>query len=195
MKFRVFICLVSIAFLLSACGGQAIPDKLDWQVEAFEAEDQNGDSLSLSDLEGEVWLADFVFTNCVTVCPPMTANMVELQSQLKEEDVPVHIVSFSIDPERDTADIRKNFIEVRGGDLSNWSFLGGYDFDYVQNISENSFHSAANKPPEDSDQFLHGTSFFLVDKSGVIVQKYNGYQDVPYDEIIEHIKILNKEGA
>ncbi|WP_042220712.1 SCO family protein [Oceanobacillus manasiensis] len=192
MKFRIILCLFIITFLFAACNTeQTIPDKLNWSVEEFKATDQVGNMVTLSDLKGEVWIADFVFTNCETVCPPMTANMAKLQNKLKSEDVPIQIVSFSIDPERDTADIRRDFITDRGGDLSNWSFLGGYTFDYIKNISEKSFKTAAAKPPENSDQFIHGTSFFLVDQSGTIVKKYNGYQEVPYEEMIEHIKILN----
>lgn len=196
MKHRLFItvCLLFIA-VLSACSNEkSIPDKLDWEVQDFEATDQNGEVVSLSKLKGKVWIADFIFTSCNTVCPPMTSNMAKLQEKMKEANVPVEIVSFSVDPERDTPKVQEKFIKSRGGDLSNWSFLGGYSFDYVKNMSESSFKSGATKPPEGTDQFTHGTSFYLVNQEGAILKKYNGFQDVPYDKIIEHVKILNTKG-
>ncbi|WP_188455052.1 SCO family protein [Virgibacillus oceani] len=190
---RTFIASICLIFviILSACGSEkTIPDKLDWKVQDFEATNQDGETVSLSDLKGKVWIADFIFTSCTSVCPPMTANMVKLQDKLKEADVPVEIVSFSVDPERDTPDVRKKYITERGGDLSNWSFFGDYAFDYVKEISESSFKSMAAKPPEGNDQFSHGTSFFLVNQEGTIVKKYSGVQEVPYDTIVEHAKIL-----
>lgn len=188
------ICLLSITVLLAACGNEAtIPDKLDWKVQDFEATDQDGNTVTLNDLKGKVWIANFAFTNCNTVCPPMTANLAKLQGKLKEENVPVQIVTFSVDPERDTQEIRKKFITERGGDLSNWSFLGGYTFDYIKDISESSFKSSLTKPTEGTDQFTHGTRFYLVDQNGVIVKYYSGYQDVPYEKIVEHVKILSEE--
>ncbi|WP_164669312.1 SCO family protein [Virgibacillus doumboii] len=194
-KLLKIACFVLVMIVLSACGEKTIPDKLDWQVQDFEAADVDGETVSSSNLEGNVWLANFAFTSCNTVCPPMTANMAKLQDKLKEADVPVQIVTFTVDPKRDTPDVRKEFIEARGGDLSNWSFLGGYDFSYVENLSVNSFKSAIAPPPEGTDQFTHGTSFYLINQEGTIVKKYNGYQNVPYDKIVDHAKILtSKEG-
>lgn len=185
------VCILAIIMVFTACGKEeTIPDKLGWEVQDFEATDQSGKTVSLSDLKGKVWIADFAFTSCTSVCPPMTANMVKLQKKMNEADIPIQIVSFSVDPKRDTPEIRKKFITERGGDLTNWSFLGGYSFDDVKEISELSFKSAVAEPTEGTDQFTHGTSFFLVNQEGTIVKRYNGYQDVPYDKIIEHAKIL-----
>ncbi|WP_099157746.1 SCO family protein [Virgibacillus ndiopensis] len=192
MKRTLFttVCLILI-IILQACGSEkTIPEKLDWKVQDFEATNQNGETVSFSDLKGKVWIADFIFTNCTSVCPPMTANMAKLQDKLKEADVPVEIVSFTVDPKRDTPDVRKKYITERGGDLSNWSFLGDYSFNYVKDISESSFKSSATKPAEGTDQFTHGTRFFLVNKEGTIVKHYSGVQNVPYDTIVEHAEIL-----
>lgn len=187
-------CLLFIMIIMAACGKEeTIPDKLGWEVQDFEATDQSGEAVSLSSLKGKVWLADFAFTSCTTVCPPMTANMAKLQGKLAEADVPIQIISFSVDPKRDTPEIREKFITERGGNLTNWSFLGGYSFDYVKKISESSFKSAAAKPLKGTDQFTHGTSFYLVNQEGTIVKKYNGYQNVPYDKIVEHAKILTSK--
>src|SRR5699024_6164415 len=111
------------------------------------------------------------------------------QDKLKEDNVPVQFVTFTVDPERDKPNVRKNFIEERGGEFSNWYFLGGYSFADIKDFSESSFQSALAKPPEGSDQFAHVTSFFLVNQEGMIVKRYNGL-DVPYDKIEKHVNIL-----
>lgn len=194
---RILVTTVSLFFIMiiiTACGKEnTIPDKLGWEVQDFEATDESGETVSLSSLKGKVWLADFAFTSCTSVCPPMTANLVKLQEKLRAADVPVQIVTFSVDPKRDTPEVRKKFITDRGGNLKNWSFLGGYSFDYVKDISESSFKSAASKPTEGTDQFTHGTSLYLVNQEGTIVKRYNGYQNVPYNEIVEHAKILTSK--
>ncbi len=65
--------------VLCACGGQQIKDPLNYEVEPFTFQNQDGKNVSLESLKGEVWLADFIFTNCETICPPMTAHMTESQ--------------------------------------------------------------------------------------------------------------------
>lgn len=71
--FSAFVCL----------RGQQIKDPLNYEVEPFTFQNQDGKNVSLESLKGEVWLADFIFTNCETVCPPMTAHMTDLQKNWK----------------------------------------------------------------------------------------------------------------
>ena len=70
------------------------------QLPDFSLTDQRGAPFALSDLQDKVWVADFIFTSCGTICPPMTIEMARLQDEFAAEDV--HFVSFSVDPERDT---------------------------------------------------------------------------------------------
>src|SRR5699024_5128054 len=96
----VFPLLLFVLFV-SACGDQYNGD-FSYEVQDFTFTNQDGEKVSKSDLEGEFWVADFIFTNCTTVCPPMTSNMANLQDQLKEAGLEdVRLVSFSVDPERD----------------------------------------------------------------------------------------------
>lgn len=187
--------LIMLLLFLSACGQEAsIPDKLGWDVQDFQATNVDGQTVTLSDLKGKVWIADFNFTNCTTVCPPMAANMANLQEKLKEDDVPIQFVTFTVDPKRDKQKTRKEFIKSRGGNFSNWYFLGGYSFSDIKDLSESSFKAALSKPSEGSDQFQHVTSFFLVNQEGTIVKRYDGRSDVPADKIEKHIKILQEKG-
>lgn len=190
MKKRLLLLtgLLSMLVIIAACG-KDVPDDLDWQVEDFTYTDHTNSEFGMSDLEGNVWVADFIFTNCETVCPPMTANMSQLQDKLANEDVNVEFVSFSVDPERDTPEELVTFSEKFDADLSNWHFLTGYSGDEIQEFAQNSFQTLA-LPDPNSDQFTHGTSFYLVNKDGVVVKKYSGDSNVPYEEIVSDVKAL-----
>lgn len=191
-RHRLFplLLLLTVVIILAACGGpaQGKTESLDWEVQTFDYTNQDEESVGLEDLKGEVWLADFVFTNCRTVCPPMTANMSQLQKQLKDEGLDIPIISFSVDPEVDTPQVLKEYGENIGADFSNWHFLTGYSLEEIQQFSKESF-KALVEPEPDSDQVMHGTSFYLVDQSGHVVEQYDGLKP-PNEDIIEMIKTL-----
>ena len=179
-----------LIMVLNACSQQEIPNAKSWKVDDFTFTDQSGNRLSKSDLEGKVWIADFIFTNCNTVCLPMTSNMKKLQTMLSEEGLEdVHIVSFSVDPEFDKPTVLKTYGDSFQADFKNWSFLTGYSQDTIEDLAKESFKLLVQKPAE-GDQVIHGTSFSLVDQTGTVVQQYSGVDDVPFEEIIKHIKIL-----
>ncbi|MCU6600238.1 SCO family protein [Peribacillus frigoritolerans] len=180
----------SILLLLTACGSNGVPDAKNWDLEGFSYIDQEGKPFSKSDLKGKVWVADFIFTSCETVCLPMTSNMTKLQQQLKDEGIKdVEFVSFSVDPEIDKPDVLKKFGDQFNVDYGNWHFLTGYGQEEIEQFALDNFKTIVKKP-EAEDQVIHGTSFFLIDQEGKIIMDYTGLQDIPFDEIIKHIKIL-----
>lgn len=165
---------------------------LDWDVQSFTYKDQNDAEFSLSDLKGKVWLTNFIFTNCETVCPPMTAHMAKLQQMAKEENVDVEFVSFSIDPKRDDAAALTKFGENYDADFSTWHFLGGYGQEEIEKLARDSFKTPVVADPN-SDQFIHATAFFLVNKEGKVVSRYDGVENTPYDQIIKDMKKETKK--
>jgi len=179
-KINVVLYLLVIS-LLAACSNQ---NQMD-----FSYVNQDGESFGSEDLSGKVWVADFIFTNCETVCPPMTAHMAKLQQALKDQDVDAELVSFSVDPEVDTPDALKEFAQKFDADFSNWHFLTGYSQSEIETFAKDSFQTLVQKP-QNEDQVLHGTSFYIVDKSGNIVESYSGVESPPYSEMVEKIKDL-----
>ena len=175
--------------LLTGCR-QGIKDPLNWKLDNFSAKTEEGSDLNLSDLKGKVWVADFIFTNCTSVCPPMTANMSELQEKLKEKDIGVNIVSFSVDPTVDTPEKLKEYVIKFNGDLTNWYLLTGYSQKFIEEYALKNFKTIVKKP-DNENQVIHGTSFFLVDHNGNVVKSYDGIK-TPYDDIINDINILTK---
>ena len=139
-----FILLIfGLILLLTACGGEQYEGEFSFEIEDFTFINQDNEEISKRDLDGEFWVANFIFTNCVTVCPPMTSNMADLQSQLGEAGLDhVNLVSFTADPERDTPETLKEFGESRGASFHNWDFLTGYEFEEIQDYSVDSFKSA-----------------------------------------------------
>ncbi|MBA2176695.1 SCO family protein [Halobacillus locisalis] len=190
--------LLLSATLLTACGSsnngqsdEAIENTLGWEVGTLEATNQDGESFSTDDVEGKVWIADFIFTSCDTVCPPMTRNMTKIQEGLKEENVDTEIVSFSVDPTVDTPEKLAEFGGKYGADTSNWHFVTGYDQETIAEFAKESFKTQADKI-EGNDQVIHGASFYLVGEDGTVLQKYNGSQDVPYEQIVEDAKAASE---
>lgn len=190
-KSTLFIVICLTLIILTGCQmGSKIKDPLNWPVDDFTFTDQNGNSLSLSNLRGQVWLADFIFTNCKTVCIPMTSNMVKLQQQLKEADLDVSIVSFSVDPEHDTPEVLTEYGKQFNVDFSNWYFLTGYAQEEIAKIAKENFKTFVEDDPN-TDQVIHGTYFYLINQNGVIVQLYDGVEP-PYEDIMNDIKSLLK---
>ncbi|WP_408010440.1 SCO family protein [Pseudalkalibacillus sp. A8] len=194
-KISLVIAIISFV-ILTACGEEKLdkPDDFDFEVQSFNYTDQDGKTVSLEDLKGKVWIADFIFTSCKTVCPPMTNSMASLQKNIEKAGLEdVEIVSFSVDPEVDTPEKLKQFGKKHHADFSNWHFLTGYGQGEIEAFAEESFKAAVQKTSA-SDQVSHGTSFYLVDQSGTVVTRYSGTDRSDEDDqkVIQDIKALQQ---
>lgn len=179
-----------VTFLLTACSSNGIKNPLNYTVEEFTYTDQNGNPFGLKDLEGKVWVADFIFTNCETVCLPMTNNMKKLQDEAEKEGIEnIQFVSFSVDPTVDSPEVLNDFGKSFHVDFQNWHFLTGYSQEHIEEFAMDVFKTVAVKP-QTGDQVVHGTSFFLIDANGVVMKDYAGPDEFPMDEIIKDIKSL-----
>ncbi|UUZ83921.1 SCO family protein [Paenibacillus sp. P26] len=184
------VLIILFGFLLTVGCGSGKPASLNYKVEPFQFTDQEGKPVALDDLKGKVWVAQFIFTHCTTVCPTLTSNMAELQKKLKDKGAAAELVSFSVDPDKDTPEAMKAYLSKFQADFSHWRALTGYSFNDIRAFARQSFKIAVEKDAS-SDQVIHGTSFFLVDKSGTVVADYDG-EEPPYDQMIRDIKALAK---
>jgi protein SCO1 len=190
LKMKWFSLILVLAMIMTGCGQGEIKDARDWPVNDFRYTDQNGESFGLKDLEGKVWVADFIFTSCETVCSPMTYNMEKLQQMTKKEGIEnIEFVSFSVDPTVDTPEKLKEYGEKFNADFSNWQFLTGYEQAEIENLALKSFKALVKKPQE-GDQVIHGTDFYLVGPDGKVLKYYTGLNEIPYEEILSDIKTL-----
>ncbi|TQR17965.1 SCO family protein [Psychrobacillus soli] len=191
------LAMLSITLLiLAGCGsGGNFEAQTNWKVEDFKFENQRGEAVSLDDLKGNVWLASFIYTNCTTECPLMTFNMSDIQKTLKDEGIEDYkIVSFTADPTFDTPKVLQEYIgNFEVVDESKWNLLTGYSQEKIKKFAADNFKTAAIKNPN-NNEVMHGISFFLVDQDGVVVKNYNGYTDVPKEEIVMDVEALIADG-
>ena len=190
---KILLLHILLAFILIGCSSEAIETNMSEKVDDFQFTTQDNESLGLKDLEGQWWIADFIFTNCTTVCLPMTANMAELQSRMKDENLDVQLVSFSVDPDYDTPEVLKEYGERYQADFGNWSFLTGYDFQTIKELSIKSFKNLVKEPLEGDDQVMHGTRFFLVNPEGEVIKGYDGISSSEIDIIVGDLRAVTKE--
>lgn len=194
-KLLSLIVIMIFSTILGACSNYKFKADVNYPIEDFTMTDQHGNTVTLEDLKGEPWLAMFIFTNCTTVCPPMTFNMTEIQAELVERGVEDYkIVAFSVDPENDTPEVLTNYISnYPVPDESKWLLLTGYDQTYIEQFAMNSFKSFVKKPAE-GGEVVHMSTFHLVDETGTLVKNYTGYSvtegGVSYDTIAIDMKSL-----
>lgn len=188
--------MLVLVFVLVACSsGKSFKAELDYKVGDFSYTNQDNKTVSLSDLKGKPWIAMFIFTNCTTVCPPMTANMTEIQAQFKERGLENYeIIGFSVDPTVDTPKKLKEYLaNYELPDASKWNLLTGYSQEDIEKFSVDSFKTLVKKI-DGEDQVTHGSSFLLVDQKGTVVKAYSGVSDVPKDEIAVDMENIIEDG-
>ena len=123
------------------------------KVPAFEFTDQNNKLVSNSNFEDKVYVVEFFFTSCPTICPRMNENMVKIQNEFYGNPS-FAIASVSIDPERDSPEVLKAYAKEKGATLKNWYFLTG-DKDDVYTFSNDGFRLYAGEN-KDVDNVFHG---------------------------------------
>lgn len=187
----IFMCVV-----LAGCGSSGnFEAQTNWEIQDFNYTNQHNEKVSLEDLKGKVWLATFIFTNCETVCPPMTFNMSDIQHMLVDKGIEdYNIVAFSVDPEVDTPEKMQEYLgNYDVADESKWQLLTGYKQEEISKFAEKSFKTLVKDDPN-SNQVIHGVSFYLVDQDGVVVKNYSGATDVPKEEIVIDVETLIEDG-
>lgn len=202
-KFLTLFFIISAVFLLSACSSDGFKADYNLEVPDFSFTNQHEEEVSLDDLKGEVWLAQFVFTNCTTVCGPMMYNMAELQDALIEEGVEDYkLVSFTVDPVFDKPDVLLDYLNrFAPQDPSKWEMLTGYKQQEIIDLAKKSFVTIVAPAREGEDQVTHGVYFVLVDQEGTVLKTYNGAgsAEEPFkdymDDIVQDMKMLIKKGA
>jgi len=161
--------LLVLCFVFLGC---ARKPEIDYgQVPEFSLTDQNGKSMTRTDLAGKVWIADFIFTNCAGTCPIITGTMRRLQDALPEQ---VHLVSFSVDPVRDTPEVLSEYAKKANANTVRWHFLTG-DKSQLYDLSIKGFKLALEDTGgTDLEPITHSTRLVLVDKDGKIRGYYGG---------------------
>ena len=144
----------------------------DHKIADFAFTNQNGKVITQKDYENTVYVADFFFTTCPTICPKMTDNMVWLQNQLKNNPE-VKLLSFSVTPDIDTPDVLKKYAQEKGVDDSRWNLVSGNKKD-IYYLARKSYLAVKTGKPEELYDMVHTENFILVDKNKRIRGFYDG---------------------
>jgi cytochrome oxidase Cu insertion factor (SCO1/SenC/PrrC family) len=179
--------LLAATFLIVSCSKKEEPLPILSAVPEFSLTERNGQALSLQDLRGKVWIADFIFTNCAGTCPIMTTAMTDIQKMALAENLSdVKLVSITVDPERDSLEVLKRFADGYGAIKDRWYFLTG-DGAAIQQLANKGFLlSAATSGGSAEEPIIHSNRFVLVDRQGRIRGYYDGTDE-------ESVKLLQKD--
>jgi protein SCO1/2 len=149
-------------------------------VPAFQLVNQNGQSFGSAQLAGKIWIADFVYTTCPGPCPMISSRMSELQKPLEKSDV--HLVSFSVDPEKDTPQVLRGYAEKLQADPARWDFLTGPK-SAIYKLSHDGFKLAVSDGSDERGIPVHSTRMVLVDRHGQI----RGYYDATEPDAVTKV--------
>lgn len=160
----------------------------------FRFVSEQGEAFGSEDLRGKVVVANFIFTRCPTVCPALTARMAKMQTQVPE-DLPIHFVSFSVDPRHDTPQVLREFGQKYDQDPARWTFLTGELGEVMQAVEEG-FRigvSGAEDPDASPFDIVHGEHFVLVDQKGTI-RGYYPNAEPSLKRLVQDAQRLAREG-
>ena len=179
--------------------GKSISDTLWHSLKNITLTNQLGNQVSLDELRGKIIVADFFFTRCPSICPTLTHNMKGLQDALKLKDFRrnvdtsfVQFLSFSVDPERDSAEVLKKYADKYGVNPDIWWLLTGpkkiiYDFAF------NEMKLGIQDGNGVDTNFLHTDKFVLLDKDRVVRGYYQGLDTASLAKLAEDLTILMLE--
>ena len=154
-------------------------------VPQFSLVERSGKATTLADLRGSIWIADFIYTTCQDTCPMQTAEMAQLQEQWKDRSG-LKLVSFSVDPEKDTTEVLSRYANRYKADAQRWLFLTGAK-EEISRLVQEGFRLSAVALSSDSNKdsvIMHSPRFVLIDKHGEI----RGYYDSRDPQAMQRLK-------
>ena len=161
----------------------------------FAFTNQNGKTITQKDYQGKVYVADFFFTTCQSICPKMTTNMVWLQEQIKNNPK-VMLLSHSVTPEIDSVSVLKAYAKEKGVIDSKWNLVTGNKKD-IYYIARKSYLAVKTGKPEELYDMVHTENFVLVDQKRRVRGFYDGTNKEDMEKLLEDILFLcdsNKKG-
>jgi len=169
--------------------GIEVSDTIYPKVPAFSYWNQDSVKISSSSMKGKVWIADFFFTSCPTICPKMTAQMKRLSILTKDLNNHIQFISFSINPTYDIPSRLRTYRKHYGITTKNWVFLTG-DEEATHDLGVNYFQVFANKDIESAGGYAHSPAFVLVDKAGYVRGVYIGTDTKQVDLLEKDVRKL-----
>jgi protein SCO1 len=171
--------------------GKTVYDTVFTSIPAFSFINQEGKIVTEKDYENKVYIADFFFTTCPSICPKMTNTLTLVQEKLKDEPN-FAILSHSIDPEFDQPEILKAYSEKNKANNKVWNFVTG-DKETIYDLCENYYMAYAMEDSLAEGGYVHSGFLILVDKHKFVRAAYDGTRPEAADSIAADVKLLLKE--
>ncbi len=157
-------------------------------VSDFELTNQNGKTVTQEDYQGKIYIADFFFTTCPTICPIMTKNMVAIQDEIKE-DKDVMLLSHSVTPEIDSVAQLKKYALEKGVNDNKWNLVTG-DKKVIYELARKSYLAVKTDGDGGPFDMIHTENFILVDKEKRIRGFYDGTDKEAVAQLLEDLRVL-----
>jgi protein SCO1/2 len=203
MRLKIIVLNFLVALLAFSCSQEkklpflgpkqvnAKGDTVYHQIPSFRFLNQDSVYVSEKDVEGKVYVADFFFTTCPTICPKMKTQMLRIYERYKDRDE-VRIISHSIDPDFDTPNVLKDYAARLQVKAPKWNLLTGNKAAIYQ-LGQKSYMVSAQEDPNEAGGFVHSGAFILVDKNRHVRGIYDGTVEGEVNHLLEDMEILLKE--
>lgn len=171
--------------------GKTVTDSVDYVIPPFSFVNQDSAVVTEQTIAGKIFVTDFFFTSCPSICPKMKKEMLRVYDKYKDDNE-VAILSFSIDPKRDTVGKLKTYTQKLGiENTARWNFLTG-DKDSIYTLAKSFLVSAAEDPNAPGGH-VHSGNFILVDKQRRLRGYYDGTKAESVDKLLNDMDLLLKE--
>ncbi len=157
----------------------------------FSLTNQNGKTITQADYKDKIYVADFFFTTCQTICPIMTDNMEKIQKEIMNDDE-VMLLSHSVTPDIDTVEQLKKYAIKKGVNDKKWNLVTG-DKGEIYRLARKSYLAVKDDGMPDDYGMVHTENFMLIDKKGQIRGYYDGTKTEDITTLLKDIKKLKKE--
>ncbi len=158
----------------------------------FKFIDQDSNEVTNDTYKGKIYVADFFFTSCRTICPIMKTQMLRVYDSI-QNDQEVMLLSHTIDPEYDTVGLLHDYAKRLGVESKKWHFVTG-NKDEIYKLAQTSYFSTALEDNSEPDGFIHSGAFLLIDKERRIRGKYDGTKEEDVNRLLADIQRLKTEG-
>ena len=158
------------------------------KVADFKLQNQNGTTVTQKDYENKVYVVDFFFTSCTSICPIMTTNMAKIQDEFMSSDT-FMLLSVSVTPEFDTVEILKAYADKKGVQDAKWNVTTGVK-KHIYELARKSYFAVSEQGDGGLQDFIHTPNFILVDSEKQIRGIYDGTDKGAVSQVITDIKIL-----
>ena len=190
-KVRVLPIIGNYDVEYSTVDGKEVTDTIYPKIPEFSYLNQDSVMISSKSMKGKVWIADFFFTSCPTICPKMTSQMKRLSFLTKDLEKYVQFLSFTINPTKDQPSVLRKYIKLHGITAKNWYFFTG-DEEQTHDLGVNYFNVFANKDIASEGGYAHSPAFVLVDTEGYVRGVYVGTETKQVDLLQKDLRKLLK---